>query len=188
MKRNFWPWHICWIYTSNWERFTIGTINHWFPLIRPAIRALFLGGVALGGYLRFPWYVTCFKMLGIHITEPLLKLGRSNQPWSKEKQMLIRPLRLKQHIHELAKRLNVAGPKQTSTKSSEKFDVCSTMITYNMTVRYSRIYSHCNKLFPYICCIGNTSHLHTTASEEELNACFVCLKTPPIGWGPMMFT
>ncbi len=30
---------------------------HWFPLIRPAIRALFLGGVALGGggYLRFPW-------------------------------------------------------------------------------------------------------------------------------------
>ena len=29
--------------------------NHWFPLIRPAIRALFLGGGWLwGGYLRFP--------------------------------------------------------------------------------------------------------------------------------------
>ena len=29
--------------------------THWFPLIRPAIRAgYFLGGVALGGYLRFP--------------------------------------------------------------------------------------------------------------------------------------
>ena len=27
------------------------TINHWFPLIRPKIRALFLWG----GYLRFPW-------------------------------------------------------------------------------------------------------------------------------------
>ena len=26
-------------------------------LIRPAIRALFLGGVALGGYLRFPWHL-----------------------------------------------------------------------------------------------------------------------------------
>ena len=26
-----------------------GSINHWFPLIRPKIRALFLGGVALGG-------------------------------------------------------------------------------------------------------------------------------------------
>ena len=31
-------------------------MNHWFPLIRPNIRALFLGGVALGGYLRFPGY------------------------------------------------------------------------------------------------------------------------------------
>ena len=29
--------------------------NHWFPLIRPAIGAgYFLGGVALGGPLRFP--------------------------------------------------------------------------------------------------------------------------------------
>ena len=27
-----------------------GTINRWFPLVRPATKALFLGGVALGGY------------------------------------------------------------------------------------------------------------------------------------------
>ena len=32
-----------------------GTINDWFPLIRPAIRALFPGGGSFGGgYLRFP--------------------------------------------------------------------------------------------------------------------------------------
>ena len=29
-------------------------MNHWFPLIRPAINPLFLGGVALGGQLGFP--------------------------------------------------------------------------------------------------------------------------------------
>ena len=27
-----------------------GTVNHWFPLIRPAIRALFLGGGTLGSH------------------------------------------------------------------------------------------------------------------------------------------
>ena len=33
-----------------------GTINHWFPLIRPAIRALFLGGGwPWWGHLTFPW-------------------------------------------------------------------------------------------------------------------------------------
>ncbi len=45
--------------------------THWFPLIRPAISALFLGGVALGGvlYLRLPW--SFLKKKGVAFAEEL---------------------------------------------------------------------------------------------------------------------
>ena len=54
---------------TNYKTTNKGTINHWFPLIRPALRAVFLGGGSFLGDLRFPWTTNKTKNGKVHTVD-----------------------------------------------------------------------------------------------------------------------
>ena len=56
-----------------------GTINHWFPLIRPYLGLISWGGWHRGGTLRFPWLWGNFS--GLAPQNFVIFLGATHQVW-----------------------------------------------------------------------------------------------------------